>query len=749
MSHTQKLIADLLVLATISLMSSLGFAAAASVCSMTVNPAISAGYAHTLAIKSDGSLGAWGKNNAGQLGDGTSADSHVPKQIGTGYTAIAGGKAPETGFTVAIKSDGSLWAWGDNTYGQLGTGTNTATLTPVQVGAATGYASVTAGYFHSVALKSDGTLWAWGRNDHGQLGDGTTVDRLVPTQIGTGTTYKAIAAGESHTLALKSDGSLWVWGRNDFGQLGDGSTTDSLAPKQIGTGYSVIAAGKYYTVAIKTNGSLWAWGDNGAGQLGDGTTSVGRSSPGQVGTGTSYTAIAAGFGHTVALTGSGDLWAWGNNLYGSLGDGGIVESLVPKLVGSGYTAVAAGNYHTVALKTDGSLWAWGDNGFGEVGDGTTTSPVTSPKKIITSGFSAPDFTAPTSPAGFTAKQAGAGADLAWTASTDNVGVKGYFVYRNGVLVGSPATANYKDSGLAASSTYTYTLAAFDASCNISSTVSTTLTTSSDIQVPMVPAGLKAVPNATSAGVDLTWTAALDDVGVTSYQVYRGGTLLPSQGQGAVTSYTDNSTSLIASTAYSYSVAACDAAGYCSAPSSPVSVITPQKLSASANAITNLTALPKSTSSVDLSWAASTAAATYNVYRNGVLVGSSSTTNYTDTGLIASSSYSYAVAACDGAGNCSTQSTPVSAITLQLGATDSSQLLSDCLFNWAESNASSYFAPSGSPSHSDGPYYWRAYSQTNAYLAVSAGKLYYLGPASNNAVLDLGAVSTWYSTAGCQ
>ncbi|TRZ70285.1 MAG: hypothetical protein D4S02_00725 [Rhodocyclaceae bacterium] len=747
MNHARILSIEWVALATLALMSSHGLAA--TTCSIAATPAISAGYAHVVALKNDGSLAVWGKNNTGQLGDGTTSQSLSPKQIGTGYKAIAAGKGPDTAYTLAVKSDGSLWAWGDNTQGQLGDGSTTAALSPKQIGTATGYLLLAAGYYHSLAIKSDGTLWAWGKNDHGQLGDGSTTPSLVPKQIGTDTSYVAIAAGESHSVTLKSDGSLWAWGQNGHGQLGNGSSgTDVPAPGNVGSGYSLIAAGKYHTAAIKTGGTLWTWGDNSFGQLGDGGQ-LPRSSPGQVGTDTGHTAIAAGYGHTVAVKNAGEVWAWGGNLYGSLGDGTILDSFSPKRIDTGYATVTAGNFHTAALKTDGSLWAWGDNGFGQVGDGTTTSPVTSPKTILSSGYSAPDFVAPTAPSGFTAKQAGAGANLSWTAATDNVSVKGYFLYRDTTLVASPTTASYKDSGLAPSTTYTYTLAAYDGSCNISPSIAATLTTSSDTQVPMVPADLKATQSTSSTGVALSWKASIDDIGVTSYQVYRGGTLLASEAQGNVTSYTDNDPGMIASTEYSYTIAACDAAGYCSALSAPVSVITPQKLTTTTSTIANLTALAKTISKVDLTWTASSAAASYNIYRNGALVGNSSTTSFSDTGLTASSSYAYTVAACDAAGLCSAQSAPASAITLQIGAADSSQGLSDCLFNWAELNYATYFAPRGSQSQSDGPYYWRSYSQTSAYLAVFSGKLYYLGPASSNAAVDLGAASTWYSTAGCQ
>jgi len=747
MKHARKLSLEWVTLATLAWISSHGLAA--TTCSVAVTPAISAGYAHTVAVDSKGILAAWGRDNLGQLGDGGIVDSRAPKQISTGYTFVAAGKGHDTAFTLAIKTDGTLWAWGNNTYGQLGDGTTTQALTPKQAGNAAGYTAVAAGYYHSVALKSDGTLWAWGRNDHGQLGDGSYTASLVPKQVGVATNYVAIAAGDSHTVALSSDGSLWAWGANENGQIGNGKgSTDVKAPVQVGTGYSVITAGRYHTVAIKSDGSLWAWGDGSFGQLGNGVQS-GSDVPLQVGVDKTYIVIAAGYEHTVAIKNNGELWAMGINFYGSLGDGTVTDRLVPTLIGNGYVATAAGNYHTVALKTDGSLWAWGDNGYGQVGDGTATSPVTSPKRILASGYNLPEFVAPTTPSAFAAKQAGAGAELSWTASTDNVAVKGYYVFRDNILLGSSTTASFKDSGLAASTAYAYAVTAFDGSCNLSQTVSTTLTTSADMQAPMVPTGLRAAASATSTGMALSWTASIDDVGVTFYKVYRGATLLASEAQGNVTSYTDNDAGLIGSTEYRYTVAACDAAGYCSAPSAPVLVITPQKLTTTSSSIANLAAVAKTISKIDLTWTTSSAAASYNIYRNGALAGNSATTSFSDSGLIASSSYSYTVAPCDAAGLCSAQSASVSAITLQIGATDSSQTISDCLFSWAELNYAAYFAPRGSQSQSDGPYYWRSYSQTSAYLAVFSGKLYYLGPASSNAAVDLGAASTWYSTAGCQ
>src|SRR3990170_1798433 len=227
--------------------------------------------------------------------------------------------------TLAIKSDGTLWAWGYNYSGQLGDGTTSNKTTPVQIGTGTNWSQIAAGGYHSLAIKSDGTLWAWSGNSFGQLGDGTSRDyKTTPVQIGTGTNWSQIAAGDYHTLAIKSDGTLWAWGYNSYGQLGDGASGGGnykTTPVQIGTGtnWSQIAAGGYHTLAIKSDGTLWAWGGNSFGQLGDGTSSDYKTTPVQIGTGTNWSQIAAGGYHTLAIKSDRTLWAWGN-YYGQLGD---------------------------------------------------------------------------------------------------------------------------------------------------------------------------------------------------------------------------------------------------------------------------------------------------------------------------------------------------------------------------------------------------------------------------------------------
>ncbi len=339
---------------------------------------LAAGGFHSLAIKTDGSLWAWGANGAGQLGDGTTTGRLTPIQILTGVAAVAA----RADHTLALKTDGSLWAWGANGFGQLGDGTTTGRSTPIQI--LTGVAAVSAGSGHTLALKTDGSLWAWGGNGFGVLGDGTTTNRYTPVQVLTG--VAAVAAGGSHTLALKTDGSLWAWGVNWSGQVGDGTTTDRSRPVQVLTGVAAMSGDGAHTLAIKTDGSLWAWGYNEYGQLGDGTTTT-RLTPIQVLTGVA--AVSAGRYMTLAIKTDGSLWAWGQNTVGQLGDGTTNGHLTPVLVLAGVAAVSTSGFHTLARKTDGSLWAWGFSAHGQLGDGTTSRHL-SPVPVV--GFAGPPTT---------------------------------------------------------------------------------------------------------------------------------------------------------------------------------------------------------------------------------------------------------------------------------------------------------------------------------------------------------------------
>jgi alpha-tubulin suppressor-like RCC1 family protein len=294
--------------------------------------------------------------------------------------------------TLLVTADGSVWAFGTNSYGQLGDGTTTDRDQPVQVLDLSDVVTVAAGAFHSLALKSDGTVWAWGRNGNGQLGDNTTTDRLTPVQVSgiipvspaasvkeyDPTALKnitAIAAGWQHSMALTNDGYVYSWGANDEGQLGnnDNASSSHIIQAQGLTEVTAIAAGEQHSMAVRSDGNLWVWGWNNTGQLGDGTVTDSHV-PQLVGGISSVTGVAAGWGHSAALRTDGTVWAWGDNSYGQLGDGTKTARYVPARVDglSGINSIASGNKHMLALTADGTVMAWGRNYEGQCGNGSST-----------------------------------------------------------------------------------------------------------------------------------------------------------------------------------------------------------------------------------------------------------------------------------------------------------------------------------------------------------------------------------------
>ncbi|WP_424186900.1 S8 family serine peptidase [Actinokineospora sp. G85] len=346
---------------------------------------LGAGTAHTLTVKSDGSVWTWGSNSAGQLGNGSTTNSTTPVPV-VGLAGVRRGEATVAGGAVhslAVRSDGTAWAWGANTFGQLGNGTTTASTTPVQVSGLTGVVAVAAAGTYSLALKSDGTVWAWGTNANGQLGDGTTTQRTTPVQVSGVTGAVGIAAGSAdHALAVKSDGTVRAWGANTHGQLGNGTTTASTTAVPVTglTGVRSVSAGYAHSLAVRTNGTVASWGNNSNGQLGDGTTTQ-RTTPVAVSGLTDVASASASFVFSLAVRTNGTVASWGNNSDGQLGNGTTTSSTTPvTTTGVSATALASGSLHGVAAKSDGTLHTWGGNINGQLGDGTTTqrnTPVTS------------------------------------------------------------------------------------------------------------------------------------------------------------------------------------------------------------------------------------------------------------------------------------------------------------------------------------------------------------------------------------
>jgi alpha-tubulin suppressor-like RCC1 family protein len=355
--------------------------------------AIAAGLNHSLALKGDGSVLSWGQNTAGQLG----INSTVDAQQATAVTALSGHSisaiSAGPNHSLALRSDGTVYAWGANESGQLGDGKTVNLKVPTPIAALSNIVALAAGAKHSLALSNDGTVWAWGANASGQLGDKTATARLVPVQVaglvsGPLTGVRAIAANGEHSLALLSDGTVVAWGSNTAGQLGyatTGTSTFSKQPKQVGTlaGVVAIAAGTAHSTAVLSSGVAQNWGGNWQGQLGDGTR-VGKPSPvpiaavdlAPLAAATPVPSIAAGSSHTLKLEFSGAVFGWGSNEFGQVGDGTTVQRKQPVaasvLPASAVRQVAAGDAHSLALLADKSVAAWGFNGYGQLGDNTTT-----------------------------------------------------------------------------------------------------------------------------------------------------------------------------------------------------------------------------------------------------------------------------------------------------------------------------------------------------------------------------------------
>jgi alpha-tubulin suppressor-like RCC1 family protein len=301
------------------------------------------GQEHGLLINEAGECWAWGSNNFGQLGDGTTTNrfNNDMTQVAGGHTFVA--IAAGARYSLGITDNGDMYAWGYNSYGNLGNGTSfTVELSPVLVSGGHSWTQVSAGLVTTLAIDDSGNAWGWGYNTNGAIGDGSTTDSDVPVAVSGGHTWIKVAAGHGHSAGITDSGAAYAWGSNSRGQIGDGTNTDSTVPVAVSGGHTwtdidvgmentIFQAFNGHTAAIDANGAAYAWGYNGYGQLGDGTTSN-RNTPGAVNGGHTCTAIAAGSAHTVMLDNKMQIQATGNNSYGQLGDGTTTQRIEPVLV---------------------------------------------------------------------------------------------------------------------------------------------------------------------------------------------------------------------------------------------------------------------------------------------------------------------------------------------------------------------------------------------------------------------------------
>ena len=341
---------------------------------------VAAGNQHSLGLKTDGTIWSWGINLNGVTGQGVSSYSFTspPTKIGTAtdWSDITAGNI----HSFALKTNGTLWTWGSNNSGRTGRGTTSGTTnSPTQVGTDTNWSKVSAGNNHSLALKTNGTLWATGTNTNGQLGTGNTTQLNSFTQVGSDTNWNIISAANSYSHAIKTNGTLWATGFNGNGSLGDNTTTQRTSFVQIGNSTDWISInGGRCTVGLRGDGILWTWASNDFGQLGLENMQVMYFEFTNIISGSNWDISECSQDESMAIKTNGTLWGWGRNINGNIGTGNTTRYTSPQQIGSdtNWSKISMGSSHTLAIKTNGTLWSCGQNNSGQLGVGSTTASTT-------------------------------------------------------------------------------------------------------------------------------------------------------------------------------------------------------------------------------------------------------------------------------------------------------------------------------------------------------------------------------------
>jgi len=324
-------------------------------------------------------INAWGLGTGGQLGNNTATNRSSPVSVGgfSDWCQVSAGFC----HSLAVRTNGTLWGWGCNEVGRLGDNSTTNRSSPVSVvGGFTDWCQVSGADRHSVAVRQNGTAWAWGVNVFGGLGDNTTVSKSSPVSVVGGfTDWCQIATGRYFSIAVRQNGTAWAWGSNGQGQLGISSGYARSSPVSVFGGFTDwcrVTAGDQHSIGLRTNGTIYAWGFNAQGRLGDSTCTA-KSSPVLVAGGfTDWCQIEAGYGHSLGVRTNGTAWAWGDNGNGRLGLNDETARNSPVQVCGGFTnwcQVSGGFNHSLGVRQNGTAWAWGANSYGQLGDTTTTS----------------------------------------------------------------------------------------------------------------------------------------------------------------------------------------------------------------------------------------------------------------------------------------------------------------------------------------------------------------------------------------
>ncbi len=343
------------------------------------------------AIRSDKSLRCWGSEDTGGLGNGeeeNTAYRYVPVPVSGGHTWTKVVGHLET--TCGLKTDGTIWCWGNNGMQQLGSAAPAESPTPLQLPGADVWTDIAVAYTHACGIKNDGTAWCWGERYGGKLGDGgvTTGSTATPVQVAGGGTWSKLAAGEDSTCGIKTDNTLWCWGERSYGRIGDGGATsgNQTTPVQIAGAWTKISVAFGHACAIKTDGSAWCWGDGDQGKTGAGNTTD-RNTPYNIFAGAdTWIDIDAGVNHSCGIKTGGTAWCWGYGPTGQLGNGAGASSMAAVAVSGGGTwkSISEGDIHSCGVKSDDTVLCWGDNAAGELGNASITQSNT-PVAISGSG----------------------------------------------------------------------------------------------------------------------------------------------------------------------------------------------------------------------------------------------------------------------------------------------------------------------------------------------------------------------------